>query len=57
MRYFINLSYLGTSFHGWQIQPNAHSVQQELEEALSKLIGEEIKITGAGRTDTGVHAS
>lgn len=57
MRYFINLSYLGTSFHGWQIQPNAHSVQQELEEALSKLLGEEIKVTGAGRTDTGVHAS
>lgn len=57
MRYFIHLSYLGTSFHGWQIQPNAHSVQQELEEALSKLLGEEIKVTGAGRTDTGVHAS
>lgn len=57
MRYFINLSYLGTSFHGWQIQPNAHSVQQELEEALSKLLQEEIKVVGAGRTDTGVHAS
>lgn len=57
MRFFINLSYLGTSFHGWQIQPNAHSVQQELEEALSKLLSEEIKVTGAGRTDTGVHAS
>lgn len=57
MRYFIHLSYLGTSFHGWQIQPNAHSVQQELESALSKLLTEEIKVTGAGRTDTGVHAS
>lgn len=57
MRYFITLSYLGSSFHGWQIQPNAHSVQQELEEALSLLLGEEIKVTGAGRTDTGVHAS
>lgn len=57
MRYFIELSYLGTSFHGWQIQPNAHSVQQEIETALSRILSEEIKITGAGRTDTGVHAS
>lgn len=57
MRYFIELSYLGTSFHGWQIQPNAHTVQQEIETALSRILSEEIKITGAGRTDTGVHAS
>lgn len=57
MRYFIELSYLGTSFHGWQIQPNAHSIQQELEESLSKILSENIKVIGAGRTDTGVHAS
>lgn len=57
MRYFITLSYLGTSFHGWQIQPNAHSVQEELESALSKILTTPTKITGAGRTDTGVHAS
>ena len=57
MRYFIKLSYLGTSFHGWQIQPNAHTVQEELEQSLSKILSEEIKVIGAGRTDTGVHAS
>lgn len=56
MRFFLQLSYLGTNFHGWQRQPNAHSVQQEIETALSKLLREDIKITGAGRTDTGVHA-
>lgn len=56
MRYFLTLAYNGTSFHGWQRQPNARSVQQELEEALSTLLRESIKIVGAGRTDTGVHA-
>lgn len=55
-RYFITLAYNGTRFHGWQVQPNAHSVQQELEKALSTLCREQIAITGAGRTDTGVHA-
>lgn len=55
-RYFITLAYNGTRFHGWQVQPNAHSVQQELEKALSTLCREPIAITGAGRTDTGVHA-
>ncbi len=55
-RYFIQLSYRGTNFHGWQIQPNATTVQETLEKAFSLLLQEEIKITGCGRTDTGVHA-
>ncbi|MFK7782247.1 tRNA pseudouridine(38-40) synthase TruA [Psychroserpens sp.] len=57
MRYFIELSYNGKAYHGWQIQPNAISVQQVLEEALSKLLQIDISIMGAGRTDAGVHAS
>lgn len=56
MRYFLELSYNGTNYNGWQRQPDAPSVQQTLEEALSQLSGEEITATGAGRTDTGVHA-
>lgn len=56
-RYFIELAYNGTRFHGWQIQPNAKSVQETLEKALSLICREEIVVTGAGRTDTGVHAS
>lgn len=56
MRYFIELSYNGASFHGWQSQPNAQSVQSSIEEALSKIFRQNIHITGAGRTDTGVHA-
>lgn len=55
-RYFIRLSYNGTKYHGWQMQQNAHSVQAELNEKLSTLLGEEINIVGCGRTDTGVHA-
>ena len=55
-RYFIELSYRGTNYHGWQIQENAHSVQAELNSALSTLLKEEIGTLGAGRTDTGVHA-
>lgn len=55
-RYFIELAYKGTHFHGWQVQPNAVSVQQSLEHALSVMIREPISVTGAGRTDTGVHA-
>ncbi len=57
MRYFIRCSFDGTNFHGWQIQENAHSVQAELNKALTILLREEIKTTGCGRTDTGVHAS
>lgn len=56
-RYFIQLAYRGTRFHGWQIQPNAISVQEELNKALSTLTGEPINVVGCGRTDTGVHAS
>ncbi len=56
-RYFIELAYNGTRFHGWQVQPNATSVQQSLEYALSTICREKIDVTGAGRTDTGVHAS
>lgn len=55
-RYFIHLSYLGTKYHGWQIQANAQSVQGILNNALSTLLKEEINTIGAGRTDTGVHA-
>lgn len=55
-RYFIELAYNGTRFHGWQVQPNAPSVQEHLEKALSAICREEISVTGAGRTDTGVHA-
>jgi pseudouridylate synthase I len=56
-RYFIELAYKGTRFHGWQVQPNALSVQESLEKALSTITRETIAVTGAGRTDTGVHAS
>jgi tRNA pseudouridine38-40 synthase len=56
-RYALQFAYDGGSFHGYQIQPNAHSVQAELEEKLSLLLGETIAITGSGRTDTGVHAA
>ena len=55
-RYFVQLSYKGTQYHGWQVQPNAVSVQESLNEAFSKIFREKIEITGAGRTDTGVHA-
>lgn len=57
MRYFIYLSYDGTNYHGWQVQPNAISVQQCINEALVKLLrGKSSEVTGAGRTDAGVHA-
>jgi len=57
MRYFVQLSYSGTNYHGWQFQPNAITVQEVLEKAFSTLLQQKISITGAGRTDTGVHAS
>jgi tRNA pseudouridine38-40 synthase len=56
-RYFIELSYDGTNYHGWQVQDNAVTVQETIEKAFSTLLKEKIGITGAGRTDTGVHAS
>ena len=55
-RYFIYLNYDGTNYHGWQIQPNGNSVQEELEKALSLLLRTKTEIVGAGRTDAGVHA-
>ena len=55
-RYFVTLSYDGTRYHGWQIQPNGVSVQEKLQEALSTLLREPVTVTGAGRTDSGVHA-
>ncbi|MHC0447749.1 tRNA pseudouridine(38-40) synthase TruA [Flavobacterium sp. 3-218] len=57
MRYFIQFAYNGTHYHGWQIQPNASSVQETLNKAFSVLLNETISIMGAGRTDSGVHAS
>jgi tRNA pseudouridine38-40 synthase len=56
-RYQMQLSYKGTRYFGWQRQPNAISVQEEIEKALSTILREEIAVVGAGRTDTGVHAS
>jgi tRNA pseudouridine38-40 synthase len=56
MRYLLSLAYNGTNYHGWQKQHNAHTVQQELDNRLSLLLGENIETLGCGRTDTGVHA-
>ena len=56
MRFFIKFSYDGTNYHGWQIQPNANSVQEEINIALSTILNTNIKVVGAGRTDAGVHA-
>lgn len=56
MRYFIKFSYNGTHYHGWQKQPNAISVQETLNNALSTILNTTIDVMGAGRTDTGVHA-
>lgn len=56
MRRFIQLSYDGAAYHGWQKQPNARSVQQTLQEALSMLLQTDIEVVGAGRTDAGVSA-
>ena len=55
-RYFIEIAYNGKNYHGWQVQPNAISVQAVLNDCLTKLLREEIHVVGAGRTDTGVHA-
>jgi len=56
LRYFIELSYFGKAYHGWQNQPNSVSVQELLERNLSKVMGSSIAVVGAGRTDAGVHA-
>jgi len=56
-RYFIFISYKGTSYHGWQAQPNSVTVQKILDDSLSVVLNEKISTFGAGRTDTGVHAT
>jgi len=55
-RYFLELAYNGTAYHGWQIQQNALSVQELINKALSTICKQEIETLGCGRTDTGVHA-
>lgn len=55
-RFFIEIAYRGTHYHGWQVQKNANSVQAEINKALSTILQTEVMVTGAGRTDTGVHA-
>ncbi|PHS05594.1 MAG: hypothetical protein COA88_11980 [Kordia sp.] len=57
LRYFIELSYNGKNYHGWQIQPNAISIQEVLEQVLTTLLRTRIGVVGAGRTDAGVHAT
>lgn len=56
MRYFLELSYRGAPFHGWQVQPGDISVQETLEDAISTLVRRPVAVTGAGRTDAGVNA-
>lgn len=56
MRYFVEIAYKGTAYHGWQIQKNAISVQGLINVALGKIIGKVVETVGSGRTDTGVHA-
>ena len=56
-RYFIEISYNGTNYHGWQTQPNALTVQECLDKALSIYFRQEVITLGCGRTDAGVHAT
>jgi tRNA pseudouridine38-40 synthase len=56
VRLKLTLAYLGTDFHGWQLQAGARTVQECLEQALSRLAGQNVRVHGAGRTDAGVHA-
>ncbi|MGE0562339.1 MAG: tRNA pseudouridine(38-40) synthase TruA [Flavobacteriales bacterium] len=55
-KFFLEIQYQGANYHGWQIQENAHTVQAEINAALSTYLQEEINVIGCGRTDTGVHA-
>ena len=52
----ITVAYDGTNYHGWQLQDNGITVEAELNRCLTELLGEEIKVIGASRTDSGVHA-
>ena len=56
MRFFIQISYKGTAYHGWQVQTNANTIQEEINKALSTILNIKIEVIGAGRTDAGVHA-
>jgi tRNA pseudouridine38-40 synthase len=56
MRVLMTLQYLGTRYAGWQMQANAVGIQQVVEDSLSRLFGSAIRVEGAGRTDSGVHA-
>lgn len=56
MRYFLELAYRGTQYHGWQRQPNGLSIQEVLETALTTILREPVALVGSGRTDAGVHA-
>jgi tRNA pseudouridine38-40 synthase len=56
LRYFLEIAYKGTNYHGWQVQKNAHSVQQELNSCLERLFQQPVETIASGRTDTGVHA-
>ncbi len=55
-RMLLKISYDGTAYHGWQVQPNGITVQQTLQDALEKLLGDRVSVTGCSRTDAGVHA-
>ncbi len=55
-RFFLEIAYDGTAYHGWQTQPNAIAVQEKLDQALHTFLRESVETVGAGRTDTGVHA-
>lgn len=55
-RFFIEIMYDGSNYHGWQIQPNSITIQEQLEKAISTILNKKIGVVGAGRTDTGVHA-
>ncbi len=57
MRFFLEISYDGSKYHGWQYQPNVVSIQEIIENALGNLLGTKTPIVGSGRTDAGVHAS
>ena len=57
MKYFAKVKYLGTAFHGFQVQPGLRTVQGELCRALAEALGSDVKVTGCSRTDAGVHAN